>query len=117
MRGRVPAVLLLLMSVFVFAGPGAHGDADRNAHQHVLQSAWWSAPGIAGHAGLGDPAPPDLHPARATPVLPVWLAVAPPVWQPGQATRRASFTATRPPAPPRPGHRVAGARAPPSTTR
>ncbi|KAB8193050.1 hypothetical protein FH608_022210 [Nonomuraea phyllanthi] len=112
MRSRVPAVVLLLLSAFAFTG------GHQYVHEHAVQAgaAWWSAPASTVQHQQ-DRALPNVQPVRGPQALPMWAAVLPPAWEPGETMRRVVVTTASAPAPPPAGRRLAPARAPPSTTR
>ncbi|MEV1175939.1 hypothetical protein [Nonomuraea sp. NPDC049784] len=109
MRAKLPVVLLLLLSAFMFSGP--HSDHQQPAS---ASAAWWIAP--ADH-GAVDAVLPRAHPAHAASALPLLPAVLAATWQPAQSLWAATPTTGHPAISPRPGRPPAPARAPPSTTR
>ncbi|GAA5037187.1 hypothetical protein HNP84_003073 [Thermocatellispora tengchongensis] len=110
MRSRLPAVVLLLLSAFVLSGAPAHLAQPATA----AAVAWWSAPAPP-HSEADGAA--RVLPACGAPVFPMWPAVLPPAWEPGQTTRPVTAATGRPPASPQRGRCGDPARAPPSTTR
>ncbi|MFD1540467.1 hypothetical protein [Nonomuraea guangzhouensis] len=116
MRSRLPAVLLLLLSVFLLGpAPGdVHPPGDLHPPATAGPQVWWSGP--SEHA-TQDEALPRLHPAPGAPTLPMWLAVLPSTARPGSPPRLFEAAAEPPAAAPQPAARRAAARAPPSTTR
>ncbi|WP_214109353.1 hypothetical protein [Acrocarpospora catenulata] len=112
MRGRLPAVVLLLLAVFTLT------DIQHDAHRPAVQMH------AVGSVGSGDSAVhqvdevlPRLHPSSGAPTLAGGQAVLPPAWAPDGTPRPITIATTPAPAAPRPDHGAAGARAPPSTTR
>ncbi|GII81439.1 hypothetical protein Sru01_64210 [Sphaerisporangium rufum] len=121
MRSRLPAVLVLLLSILL-PGPVPGGGHPARPAPAVIAESGAAAPagawgGPAAHAGH-DAILPRLHSAAGATAIPTWPAVPPAATGPAPHAGR-SFTITSGPCArrPCPAARPAPARAPPSTTR